>query len=253
MKTALLWLVILSGLALLLATCTPDDLDDRIYNQCLVTRIVIPGTDTGQSSTRYYYNANDGVARIGYGGASDMVFIYENGKIIERGTNPADPNYRVYFLSPDTTAYASITYLNGQVLDSTRYTYDADKYLVKSVRFTSAFGKDSVLQTFENGNLTRIVIYNSNGTTPQAQFTYTNLPSKSWVYQGMGPYNNNGFYFPWLGKANKNLIATVRSDFNGNNDPATLNWQMNASGFVKTASFNFLGTTTNYQYEYQCE
>ncbi len=233
-----------------LLSCTRGSEPERVYDFCRVTRVYSPGTDTGFSAMKLFYDNQDRLVLID--GATDERIDYLPGQIRMYYLSFDPGTYTVYLLNPDSTAHTSLNYNAGTRMDSTLYYYDAEGYLVKSVRFTQAFGKDSVLQSFANGNLSRITYYSSNGNISQANFEYTDQPAKSWWYQQFGPFNANGQYFPWLGKANRNLIRTVRSEFNGNPDPATMSYELNASGYVRTSTMSFLGTTDRKVWEYSC-
>lgn len=241
-------------LALLLVAgffaCTRNEDPEQVYDYCRVSRVYTPGTDTGFSAMRLFYDAQDRLTQID--GSTDQRVDYLPGQIRMNFLSFDPGTYTIYFLNPDSSAHTSIHYNAGVRMDSMRYYYDTEGYLVKSVRFTQAFGKDSVIQSFSNGDLSRITYYSSNGNVSQANFEYTDLPAKSWWYQSLHPYNNNGQYYPWLGKANRHLVRVVRSEFNGNPDPVTMSYELNASGYVKTSTMNFLGTNDRKVWEYQC-
>lgn len=232
------------------ATDPPTPPDAPKY--CLVTKLYVQG-DTSQTSTKFTYDAQDRLVFWDGPGPVDNTIEYGNKSITIRAVAPYSGNYSIYYLNNDTTTNYSLTYIGGVLLDSTLYFYDAYKFLIKSVRYTDAFGKDSVIMTYSNENLAKIVIYNSNATTSQATFDYYTDSSKSWVYQNIGPYNNNGLYFPWLGRSNKNLIKSYSSDFNGNTQPITITYQKNTDGYVANYTTNYMGTSDNHFLEYKCK
>ncbi|MBL0134658.1 MAG: hypothetical protein IPP79_11935 [Chitinophagaceae bacterium] len=232
--------------------CTKGENDPKTSKYCLVTKWYAQG-DTSQTSTKFSYDIQDRLIFWDGPGPVDNTIEYGNKSITIRAVAPYSGNYSIYYLNDDTTTNYSVTYNGGIVLDSTLYFYDASKFLIKSVRYTDAFGKDSVIMTYSNENLAKIVIYNSNGTAPQATFDYYTDSSKSWVYQNIGPYNNNGLYLPWLGRSNKNLIKSYSSDFNGNPEPITITYQKNTDGYVTKYIMNFMGTSDNHFLEYKCK
>ncbi len=227
-----------------------DEEDNTIYNFCLVTKINTQGLDTGQYSQKFTYDNFDRITKFDWTGPHDMSVTYQAGKII--AGDPLTPNtFSIYYLNPDSSAYASASYMNGQQQDSNLYYYE-NGYLVKQVRYTQVLGKDSSILTYTNGNLTRIVIYNSNGLSSQANMEYTDIPSKSWIYQMNVPFVNNGLFMPWFGKTGKNLVKTIRSEFNGNPDPLNMTYEMNASGYVKSYTATFLSSVDKKTFEYRC-
>jgi hypothetical protein len=232
--------------------CTKGETDPIAKNYCLVTKWYSQG-DTSQTSTKFTYDAQDRLVFWDGPGPVDNTIEYGNKSIMMRAVAPYSSNYTTYFLNNDTTTSYSLTYNGGILLDSTLYFYDASKFLVKSVRYTDAFGKDSVIMTYTNENLSKIIIYNSNGTAPQATFDYYTDSSKSWVYQNLGPYNNNGLYLPWLGRSNKNLIKSFSSEFNGNPEPIIMNYTKNNNGYIDSYSALFMGNTAFYYLEYKCK
>jgi len=241
-------LIILTTIAL---NCSKGN-NETVYNNCYVTKWYVQG-DTSQTSIRFSYDSQNQVVLLDGPGPADNTITYETNKITIRGVPPSTNNYIVFYLRSDSMANSSAQYINGSLQDTTLYFYDADKYLIKSVRYTSAFGKDSVLMNYSNGNLDKITIYNSNGTAPQATFQYNTDLSKSWVYQNIGPFNNNGMYYPWLGRANKNLIKSYSSEFNGNPSPVTISYTLNASQYVVKYAMTYVGTTDQHYFEYRCQ
>ncbi|MFT3845845.1 MAG: hypothetical protein QM725_12395 [Lacibacter sp.] len=240
---------------LLLAACSKDDKDNgkpADGKTCFVTKSYIDG-DTSQYATKFIYNSSDLVVYVDGVGSDDYSISYESNKITIRGVPPytAD-NYTVYYLRSDSMAYASAYYLSGVQIDTTLYFYDAGKYLAKSVRYTSAFGKDSVLMTYSAGNLQKIIIYNSNGTKPQATFEYYNDSCKSWMYQAIAPYNNNGYYYPWLGKGNKNLIKSFTTDFYSTLSTVSIKYTINAKGYADDYITTSEGGSAQTYFEYKC-
>jgi hypothetical protein len=241
---------LLVSLFLFITACNRNG-EVEIPGNCIVTKWYSQG-DTSQNAYRFTYNNQDRVVLWDGPGPGDNTYSYESGKITSRGTPPNENTYINYYLRSDSMAAYSVSYINGTQLDSTLYFYDAGQYLVKSVRYTAAFGKDSVLMEYASGNLSKITIYNSNGTAPQATFQYYPDSSKSWFYQALGPYNNNSIYLPWLGRGNKNLIKSYISEFNGNPSTVLFNYSFKPNGYIDQYTLSYLGTTTHYFFEYRC-
>lgn len=252
MKASKILLLILLLSPFIYIGCTKGKIDPVVKNNCLVTKWYVQG-DTSQTSTKFTYDVQDRLIFWDGPGPIDNTIEYGNNSITMRAVAPNSGNYTTYYLNNDTTTSYSLTYIGGKLLDSTLYFYDAARFLIKSVRYTDAFGKDSVIMTYSNENLSKIVIYNSNGTAPQATFDYYSDSSKSWVYQNIGPYNNNGVYLPWLGRSNKNLIKSYSSDFNGNPAPLNINYTRNSNGYVDSYSILYMGNSDYYYLEYRCE
>lgn len=256
MKTTTLRKFGLASLIVIATTlsCTKNDNeeDEKAYNFCLVTKTYSAGADTGQSSSKYFYDNLDRLIYWDYSGVTDITYRYEPGKITV-GNNPPDPSsYSTYYLSADSTSYASATYRQGQQSDTINYYYDNNKNLIKAVRYTPVFGIDSVVQTYTDGNLTKLVHFSSNGRTSQFTYQYTTITSKSWLYDHYGTFLYAGFYMPWFGRPNKNLIKTMRYEYLGNVDAAEINYEMNQSGYVKAATMTSVGNVDKRIYEYKC-
>jgi hypothetical protein len=248
MKYIVLILTLLSSI--LFFSCSKEDTNDNVTGNCLVTKLYIPGTDTGQSSSKYRWDAQDRPIFWDFGGPGDLVYTYLPGKIVMSATNENSPT--TFYLSADSTAYMSTWYLQGNRMDSALYYYNSEKQLIKTVRYTDAFGKDSIQLTWSNGNIIRIDMYNANGTHPKAEMEYTDLPQKSFLYQHFQPFIGTNLYLPWLGKPNKNLTKVVRSEFNGMPDPVSITYDLYESGYIRSASATFMGQSNQYVYEYNC-
>lgn len=252
MKLSYLRFVVLFATILTITLNCTKGSNDQVADNCIVTKWYSQG-DTSQTSIRFTYDNQNRIIFWDGPGPSDNTITYETNKITIRGVAPNTNSYIVYYLRSDSLANSSAQYINGSLLDTTLYFYDIDKYLVKSVRYTSAFGKDSVMMNYSNGNLDKITIYTSNGLASQATFQYYPDSSKLWAYQNIGPFNNNGLYYPWLGRTNKNLIKSYSSEFNGNPSPVTISYTLNGNKYVEKYSMTYMGNTDQHFFEYHCQ
>lgn len=235
-------------LTVLLVSCSPQSDDDTVYNSCRITRVYAQG-DTSQTSTYWLYN-NQQLSVLNMPGPLDLYFSY-NGNTITVGDGSS--SYTRFYLRPDSLAYASARYHQGSFIDTVLYEYDTTGHLVKEVCHSTLFGKDSIFMTYSNGNMTAYRWYLANGYLIYGDFTYTDIPSRHWFYNSMGPSPDNRGYYPWLGKPNTHLIKSVTSNFNGSVVTDNFTYTLNASGYV--TGYKGSGTTGTYQnfIEYQCQ
>lgn len=243
-----------TALSLFPASCTKADNAEPIYQQCLITKSYV-GSDTGQSSNNFLYDNADRLRQIVMPGPSGYVW----GTNITYGTNSISLSDIAgigglvkYYLTPDTLAYASATYRDGNRTDTVNYFYDANKFLVKTVRYNYVFGKDSSFLTYANNNLVLIKTFMPNGAIEQASYEYNNLDAKAWYYQNHAPYLHFDAYYPWFGRGNTKLISSFSFTYNGNPQPVSLTYNLNASGYVTSMTAVHLGISSKTNYEYSC-
>ena len=141
----------------------------------------------------------------------------------------------------DTTAslaqYAIIK--DGINVDSTVFLYNSEKYLVKSIHYFNSVKKDSIGYVIENGNVKSMTYYNEYGYVNYFRnFTYhSNLETKHWMYTKInGDYGY--FYYPWLGKPNKNLLKSS-SQYS---DLEDYTYQFDQNGKIEKIQVTIFGT-----------
>ncbi len=227
---------------------------EPVYERCLLTKYYSQG-DTSQTSINFFYDNNDRLVQMITPGPPGMVwgsnYIYGSNTITI--TDMASANsFSKYYLRADSLAYASVSYAQGVLFDTVTYFYNAEKYLIKTVRYNPVFGKDSSLFTYAENNLQRIDTYQSNGFVDYASFTYGNTPSKAWYYQNNTIYLPSTYYYPWFGKANSKLASSYSFTYNGNPQPVSVSYSLNASGYIKSMQQTHLGNSSTLFFEYSC-
>jgi len=231
-----------------LISCDPQE-NPVIYEDCLITTI-FPSGDTTNSSTSINYDVQNRITAINYAN-STTAFQYLPGKI--GMYYPSDASiYTIYYLQGDSIAIGSASYAQGNRTDTVVYEYDNNGYLVKTVRNNPVTGKDSSFLLYQNGNLTSITSYLSNGAVDHVNIDYTQLPAKTWFYQNFAAYLNFSFYYPWLGKPSKNLVQSFTSTYNGNPQPVSFDYTIDPSGYVNRYKESFLGNSSVMNYAYSC-
>lgn len=199
MKTIIFFLL---GLFVLASCSKQTGADVGTLDHCMVARLS-QQSDTAALNTYFTYNAEGlptKIKRVGY----ETNFSYSGNKVFQEEAG----NTRVYTIGTDTLARYSVATYNA-ITDSIVYFYNADKYLIKSIRFNNGIKKDSIGYVIENGNVTSMTYYNEYGYVNYFRtFTYySNLDAKHWMYTKLaGDYGYN--YYPWLGKPNRNLVKS---------------------------------------------
>lgn len=180
-----------------------DETAKEILDNCVLTKISQQG-DTTALSTNYIYAGNGLPAKI-KGTNFEINFSYSVNKVLlqEGGIT------REYTLGNDSLAQYSITRF-GSDTDSSVYFYNQDKYQIKSIRFFNGVKKDSIGYVIANGNVISMKFYNEYGYVNYFRdFTYhSNIETKYWMYTKLGG-DYGYFYYPWLGKPNKNLLKST--------------------------------------------
>ena len=249
-KTGLLFILIMS---ICLFSCETGQ-QEPVYEQCLLTKYYSQG-DTSQSSINLIYDNKNRLVKMiepsppGTTWGSNIVYA-ENTVVI---TDVAYSNgYNKFYLGADSLAYASAAYAQGIRTDTVTYYYNAEKFLLKTVRYNHVFGKDSSLFTYADNNLVRIDTYLSNGLVDYASFTYGNTPAKAWYYQNNTIYLPYAFYYPWYGKPSSKLATSFSFTYNGNPQPVSLIYTLNASGYINSMEQTHLGNKSKTFYKYSC-
>jgi len=243
MKTA----ISVSTLLYLLFVCAcskKSETNDTPEN-CDISRLSQQG-DTTALNTYYSYNPQGLPARI-KASNYEVNFSYADGKVFQEEGGIT----RVYTIGTDSLAQYSIIRF-GADADSTIYLYNAEKYQVKSIHYFKGIKKDSIGYVIENGNVKSMTYYNEYGYVNYfREFTYhTNLDAKNWVYTKLtGDYGY--FYYPWLGKPNKNLLKSSAQY----TEIETYNYQFDAGGKIGKFTITSIGTpnvTATINIDYNC-
>jgi hypothetical protein len=237
----------------LLGSCSKDN-DEPVFALCLLTKSSSAG-DTSHTSTNYFYDSNDRLVKIIVPSPPGTVWgtnITYGSNVITTTDVAGGTAYTKYYLTADTLAYASASYSQGSRTDTVSYFYDTDKHLVKAVRYNHVFGKDSTFLAYANNNLSLVKTYYTNGAIDQSSFEYGTTDAKAWYYQNIGPYLLFDQYLPWFGKPNQKLISSFSATYNGNPQPVSLTYNLNASGYVASFTTVYLGTRSQTNFEYTC-
>lgn len=249
MKRVLQFPFLLSLATVLLYSCTKND--EPIYSSCQLTRIVQPG-DTAALSTRYSYDANGFLTRIqATNYAIDIT--YSGNKVIK-----SEPGVSIeYTIGPDSLAISSrqITANPGDPVYTVEYFYDANKYLVKTVGFFDGVRWDSTWRTVDNGNVVQHSYRQHNTVVDIVNdySYYTDLEAKLWTYTKLGG-EYGYFYYPWLGRPNKNLM---KRQSQGTFQMADYKYEFNSSGFISKIIYTSLDSnppySVNWSLEHDCK
>ncbi len=228
MKTTLFFLL---GLIVLASCSKQTGADDGTLDNCMVARLS-QQSDTAALNTYFTYNTQGlptKIKRVGY----ETNFSYSGNKVFQEEAG----NTRVYTIGTDTLALYSVATYNANT-DSVVYFYNADKYLIKSIRYYNGIKKDSIGYVVENGNVTSMTHYNEYGYVNYFRtFTYySNLDAKHWMYTKLaGDYGYN--YYPWLGKPNRNLVKSSAQY----SDVEAYSYTFDKNGKVEKIQFTVFG------------
>jgi hypothetical protein len=217
-----------------IAACGKKANDDSngTPGNCVISRLSQQG-DTAALSTYYSYNAQGLPTRIkavNY----EINFAYNGNKVIQ--TEGA--HITTYTIGTDSLAQYAIV-RDGSNVDSTVFLYNAEKYRIKSIHFFNGVKKDSIGYVIENGNVKSMTYYNEYGYVNYFRdFVYhTNLETKHWMYTKLnGDYGY--FYYPWLGKPNKNLLKSSAQY----GDLDSYNYSFDKNGKVEKMQVTVYGT-----------
>jgi len=217
----------------LLTACSKQSNDDsKTPDNCVISKLSQQG-DTTALSTNYSFNAQGLPTRI-KAVSYEINFSYNNSQVIQtEGSHTT-----TYTIGTDSLAqYAIIK--DGINVDSTVFLYNSEKYLVKSIHYFNSVKKDSIGYVIENGNVKSMTYYNEYGYVNYFRnFTYhSNLETKHWMYTKInGDYGY--FYYPWLGKPNKNLLKSS-SQYS---DLEDYTYQFDQNGKIEKIQVTIFGT-----------
>jgi hypothetical protein len=221
--------------------CSPDG-DDLIYTDCQLTRISQPG-DTSFYSTRFYYNPSGLLTQI-KSSNREANFRYETNKVIQE-----EANFRIEFIiGGDSVATHSIQYTGpGDPVYTVNYYYNPDKYLTKAVGYLDGVLWDSTMYTVTNGNVTQTQWHQHNSVVDIVNdYSYhADKPAKLWIYTKLGG-DFGYFYYPWLGKPNKNLMKGQKQ---GTFTLSDYQYELNTSGFISKIIYTSLDSSPPYTVE----
>jgi len=209
-----------------------DDTGNETIENCVISHLSQQG-DTTALSTYYSYNVQGLPTRIkavNY----EINFAYNGNQVIQtEGTHVT-----VYTIGTDSLAQYAIV-RDGSNVDSTLFLYNSEKYRVKSIHYFNGIKKDSIGYVIENGNVKSMTYYNEYGYVNYFRnFIYhSNLENKHWMYTKLnGDYGY--FYYPWLGKPNKNLLKSS-SQYS---DLDNYNYQFDQKGKIEKIQVTIFGT-----------
>ena len=209
-----------------------DDDTNGTPDNCIISRLSQQG-DTAALNTYFSFNAQWLPTRVKTSG-SEIIFSYNENKVIQQEAGIT----RVYTIGNDSLAQYSIL-KSGADKDSTIYMYSNEKYLIKSIRYLNGVKKDSVGYVIENGNVKSMTYYNEFGYVNYFRtFTYhTSLEAKHWMYTKLGG-DYGYFFYPWLGKPNKNLIKSSAQY----SDIDSYTYEFDSNGKIKKIQVTVFGT-----------
>ena len=224
---------------LLIFACNPDK-NEPIYDNCNLRELITNG-DTSTSKMRFDYDTFGRLVRlnfppyityIAYG--DHQVTVTETGRNLK------------YIIGNDSLAIYRI----GSLGDSTVYQYDVERHLIKQVRYQDKVFSDSIVYQYVNGNIAHWAQYSKTGMFDYADMKYDEtLISKSWYFQNI--HSLPDYYFPCLGKPNKNLI--IHQKIASSPYSITINYTINASGYVtRYVNQGGSGTVDKYDLIYDC-
>ena len=233
----------------LLIGCSPSGRDEleKVYNSCTITKYYLQG-DTSNLVTYFHHDAQGRLSRIDFPNDIPLIINYSPTRITY--VNGIDSN--IYIIGPDLKVMSSDRYVLGDYSSTTTYHYNSNGELFKEVRNSIHFGKDSTLLTYQNGNLVNMKNWTENGFFTEANYEYyTDLEAKSWYYSTMILYDM--YRMPWVGALNKNLLKRQTGNISGTPYNISYNYELNASGYVKSFTQVEPAGTSKHFMEYQCQ
>jgi len=247
MKSVLAFSAVFLTTIVFIYSCTKTN--EPIYEDCQLTR-TSSTSDTSILSTSYYYDAQGMLIQIK--STQYQIDISYSGNKVIKTEGGAQIEYTI---GPDTTAISStsIPSTPGEQIYSMVYTYDANKYLVKSVGYLDGVIWDSVSQVVVNGNVIRTSWHQHNGVDIANDYTFYTDSAKIWTYTKLGG-EYGYFYYPWLGRPNVNLMKKQSQGIYG---MLEYQYEFNASGFIskifETVPGNVPPYTVTFNVEHNCK
>ncbi len=123
------------------------------------------------------------------------------------------PFASIFYLNAQGLATRSEGYTWGSIVDSTKYFYDGNGFLIRQ-EYDAASDDVNIDYSYENGNLKKAVLRGTSYYPDSIVFKSINLlvPAEAFHLLYWNKYNRETYY-PWTGKQSRHLFEEIRYHF----------------------------------------